>query len=115
MCYLTHVGVYNSNTLKCVLQHINGWKKIISNSIEVCQYINIFVQINRLTVYIRLASLKSKNMYMHDITVWFIYGNHFCKFKFQTLHMSNSIPNNAIELGLHTIESISGLDACEQM
>ena len=49
---------------------------------------------------------------MHDITVWFIYANHFCKFEFQTLDMSNGLP---IELGLHTIELISGLDACEQI
>ena len=83
-CVIKDVSVYN-NTLKCVLQHINGWEKIISKSIEVCQYINIFVQIKRPTVYIRLASLKSNNIYMHNITVWFIYANHFLKFKFQTL------------------------------
>ena len=49
----------------CIITHIKIiWpRKIISKSIGVCQYINIFVQIKRPTVYIILASLKSKDIY----------------------------------------------------
>ena len=32
LSYTYTVGVYNRHTLKCVLQHINGWEKIISKS-----------------------------------------------------------------------------------
>ena len=110
MCYITHLKV--SYYTDVFLQHINGCVKIISKSFEVRQYINIFVQIKGPTVYIRLASLKSNNIYIYDITVLFIYGNHFWKFKFQTLDKNNWLP---IELSLHTIELISGLDVRKQI
>ena len=32
LSYTYTVGVYNRRMLKCVLQHINGWEKIISKS-----------------------------------------------------------------------------------